>query len=93
MACYNVSISVQTHPFSLFLVSLSISPVGEFYTFEDSLICSLALPQHNSLALRLLENVVKVMNLDSGENRVSSSSYSFSLSFYFFSYIQPALAP
>ena len=40
-----------------------ISPGGEFYTFKDTYICSLALP-HLTVARRVLYNVTKVTNLE-----------------------------
>ena len=71
---YNASISVQTLIFHLVVTS----------TRPKTVRSALWRCPNSTVALRLLENVVKVTNLvrGSGENRVSSSSFSF---FFFFS--------
>ena len=68
---YNASISVQTP-----LVHLVANCMHPKIVRSALLRCP-----NTTVALRLLVNVVKVTNLGSGENRVSSSSFSYSFFF------------
>ena len=63
---YNASISVQTLIFHLAVNSIRLKTVR-----SHRWCCP-----NSTMAPRLLENVVKVTNLEDGENRVSSSSFS-----------------
>ena len=79
---YNASISVQTLIFHLVVNSTRLKTVRS----------ALWHCPNSTVALRLLENVVKVTNLEvGGENRVSSSS--FSSSFFLSSSSPASLAP
>ena len=62
---YNVSISVQTLIFHLVVNSTRLKTVRS----------ALWRCPNSTVALRLLENVVKVTQPGSGENRVTSSSW------------------
>ena len=64
---YNASISVQTPIFHLVVNSTHLKTVR-----SPRWCCP-----NSTMAPRLLENVVKVMNLEVVKNRVSSSSFSF----------------
>ena len=64
---YNASISVQTPIFHLVVNSMHLKTVR-----SHRWCCP-----NSTMAPTLLENVVKVMNLEVVKNRVSSSSFSF----------------